>query len=232
MEGQEKPRLSRLTAIITQLQSKSTVTASYLSKKHNVSLRTIYRDIRTLTQSGIPIASEGGKGYSLLDGFQLPPIMFTENETNAMITAEHLVQDNNDQSFSKNYSSAMDKIRSILEYTQKDKVDFLSDRVHVKPNEKQNNASSYLMKIQTALINFQLLEIEYLSLQNKLTKRRVEPFAVCTAQGNWILIAFCRLRNDFRAFRVDLVQQLIQLNETFEPHNVSLEEYLKSFKKK
>lgn len=229
---EEKPRLSRLTAIITQLQSQPVVTASYLSQKHNVSSRTIYRDIRTLTKSGIPIASEGGKGYSLMDGYQLPPVMFTEGEANAMITAEQLIQNNNDKSFSENYGSAMEKIRAVLKNPQKGKVDLLADRVHVKPSEKQEKSSSYLMTFQAAIINFQLLELEYMSLRNKLTKRKVEPFAVCTAQGIWILIAFCRLRNDFRAFRVDLVQQLAHLNETFEPHNITLEEYLKKFKKR
>ena len=229
---EEKSRLSRLTEIITQLQSKRILTASFLSKKYSVSLRTIYRDIRTLTTSGIPIVFERDKGYSLMDGYQLPPVMFTESEANAMITAEQLIRNNSDQSFSENYSSAVAKIRSILKSSQKDKVDLLADRIHVKPNGRDEKSSSYLMTLQLAIINFQLLEIKYISLQNKLTTRKIEPFAVCSTQGNWILIAYCQLRNDFRAFRVDLVQQLIELHETFEPHNITLEEYLKFFKKK
>ena len=73
MDEKEKPRLSRLTAIITQLQSKRIVTANYLAERHDVSVRTIYRDIRTLEKSGIPIITQEGKGYSIMEGYHLPP---------------------------------------------------------------------------------------------------------------------------------------------------------------
>jgi len=95
---EEKTRLARLSAIVTQLQSKSIVTAKAIADRHNVSIRTVYRDIRTLEQSGIPIITEEGKGYSILDGYSLPPIMFTEAEALALITAEQLIGRNNDQS--------------------------------------------------------------------------------------------------------------------------------------
>ena len=90
MEEKEKPRLSRLTAIITQLQSKRIVTAKHLAERHNVSIRTIYRDIRALEKSGIPIITEEGKGYSIMEGYHLPPVLFTEDEANALITVEQL----------------------------------------------------------------------------------------------------------------------------------------------
>jgi len=104
---EEKPRISRLTAILTQLQSKKIITAKYLADKYNVSVRTIYRDIRTLENSGIPVVTEEGKGYSLMDGYQLPPIMFTEDEANALITAEQIILKNKDLSFVENYSNAI-----------------------------------------------------------------------------------------------------------------------------
>ena len=120
MAKEEKPRLSRLTAIITQLQSKNIITASYLAEKYNVSIRTIYRDKRTLEKSGIPIITEEGKGYTLMQGYQLPPIMFTENEANALITAQQLILKNKDKSFVDNYSDAIVKIKSVLKYSQKE----------------------------------------------------------------------------------------------------------------
>ena len=209
MEEKEKPRISRLTAIITQLQSKRLVTATYLAGKHNVSVRTIYRDIRTLEKSGIPIITEEGKGYALMEGYQLPPILFTEEEANALITAEQLVLKNKDQSFSEQYSNAITKIKSVLKNGQKDRADLLADRVYFRANHKNEKSSSYLMKIQSAITNYQVLEIEYLSLENKLTNRNIEPFALyCSTRGNWLLIAFCRLRNDFRTFKVDSIQKL------------------------
>ena len=78
----EKPRISRLSQIVTILQSKRLITARELAEKFNVSIRTIYRDIRTLESSGIPIVTEEGKGYFLQEGYQLPPIMFSEEEAN------------------------------------------------------------------------------------------------------------------------------------------------------
>jgi len=232
MEEKEKPRLSRLTAIITQLQSKKLITARDLAEKHNVSIRTIYRDINTLEKSGIPIITEEGKGYSLMEGYHLPPVIFTENEANALITAEQLVLQNKDQSFSGNYSDAIIKIKSVLRYSQKGKADLLSNRIYFKENDKNEKSSNYLMKIQTAITNFHLLEIEYLSLGGKLTKRQIEPFAVYSNKGNWLLIAYCKLRNDFRAFRIDLIQKLTPQNNTFSPHNMTIEQYFELYIKK
>ena len=97
---EEKPGPSRLTAIITQLQSKRIVTANYLAERHNVSVRTIYRDIRTLEKSGILIITEEGKGYSIMEGYHLPPVLFNEDEANALITIERLAIKNKDQSLS------------------------------------------------------------------------------------------------------------------------------------
>jgi predicted DNA-binding transcriptional regulator YafY len=227
MEKEEKPRLSRLTAIVTQLQSRRIVTAKNLAEKHNVSIRTIYRDIRTLEKSGIPIVTEEGKGYSLMEGYRLPPIMFTEDEANALITAERLVAKNKDRSFVEYYGNAILKIKAVLRFPQKEKIDLLLQRIFFRENLEEEKSSDYLMKIQSALTNYQVLEIEYLSLENKLTKRKIEPFAIYSTKGNWILIAFCRLRDEFRAFRIDLIQQLKHEQETFEPHNITVEEYFK-----
>lgn len=144
MEEKEKPRLARLTAIITQLQSKRLITASYLAEKHNVSIRTIYRDIRTLEKSGVPVVTEEGKGYSITEGYHLPPVLFTEDEANALITIERLALNHKDQSLSDNVSSAVEKIKSILRYSQKGNADLLSDRVYFGGNydQKKNQQQS------------------------------------------------------------------------------------------
>lgn len=228
----DKSRLSRLTAILTQLQSKRIVTAKYLSEKHNVSVRTIYRDIRALEESGIPIVTEEGKGYSLMTGYQLPPVMFTENEANALITAQQIILQNKDNSFTENYSNAITKIKSVLRVSQKEKVNFLTDRIFFRENPENKKSSDYLMTIQSAITDFRLLKIEYYSLQKKFTERHIEPFAIYSTKGNWLLIAFCRLRKEFRAFRVDLIQNLTLHNETFEAHNITLEEYFELCREK
>ncbi len=232
MGEKEKPRISRLTAIITQLQSKRIITASYLAAKHNVSVRTIYRDIRTLEKSGIPIITEEGKGYALMEGYQLPPILFSEDEANALITAEQLVQKNKDRSFAENYSNAIVKIRSVLKHTQKGKAELLADRVYFGENNGLEQTSDYLMQIQSAITNFRLQEIQYRSSENKVTSRKIEPFGIYNTNGNWLLIAYCRLRNDFRVFRVDFIQKLATLTERFDPHEMTMEEYFISYVKK
>ena len=229
MDDHKKSRLARLTSILTQLQSKRIVTATYLAEKHQVSVRTIYRDIRSLEESGIPIVTEEGKGYTLMPGYQLPPVMFTEDEANALITAEKLINTNSDRSLVEHYSNAITKIKSILRYSQKEKADLLTDRIHFNPNTGAKSTSNYLMKLQSTITTFNVVEIEYKSLQQQSTKRKIEPFALYSTQGNWILIAFCRLRNDFRAFRVDLIQQLIVTLDKFEPQKMTLEDYYKIY---
>ncbi len=225
MEEIVKPRLSRLTSIITQLQSRRLITAGYLAEKHGVSIRTIYRDIRTLENSGIPIITEEGRGYSGMEGYQLPPVMFTEEEANSVITAEQMILKNKDQSLAETYSSAITKIKSVLKYNQKEKADLLTERIEFRENESNQKSSKLLMKVQSAITDFQLIEINYQSLEGKTTTRIVEPFAIYSTQGNWLLIAFCRLRKEFRAFRIDQIQKLIPQNTTFEPHQMTLEEY-------
>ena len=232
MEDTGKPRLSRLTKIVTLLQSKRLLTATFLADKFGVSIRTIYRDMRTLEDSGIPIITEEGKGYRLMEGYQLPPVMFTEEEANALITAEHIILKNKDRSFAETYSNAITKIKSVLKYNQKEKVDLLADRIQFRESDKESQSSHFLMTIQSAITGFQLIEITYYSLQNEKTIRTVEPFAIYSTKGNWLMIAFCRLRQEFRAFRIDLIKRLTVQDQHFEPHRMTLEEYFIECRKK
>ncbi len=221
----EKPRLARLTAIITQLQSKHLTTAREIAEKHDVSIRTVYRDIRTLEKSGIPIYTEEGKGYSLVEGYKLPPVMFTENEANAMITAEKLIDKNKDHSLTQNYKTAIEKIKAVLRGNQKEKADLLSKRVYFMQNLSNQKSSSHLMQIQNAITEYQVVHIGYTSLVGAKTDRDIEPFALYSTQNNWILIAYCRLRADFRSFRLDCIHQLHVKSVTFEPHQMTMLEY-------
>lgn len=229
--AEDKPRLARLTAIITQLQAKRIVTARAIAEKHQVSIRTVYRDIRTLEQSGIPIVTVEGKGYSMMEGYKLPPVMFTEQEANALITAEQIISKNKDQSLADYYKSAIEKIKSILKHPQKDKTELLSERLQIRTNSEAEKTSNYLIQLQSAITNYQIIDLEYFSLQQKRTNRKIEPFALIHTQENWILIAFCRLRNDFRAFRLDCMQHISILKDCFEPHKITLEEFYEEKRK-
>lgn len=231
MEEKEKPRLSRLTAILTQLQSKRIITANQLAERHNVSVRTIYRDIRTLEKSGIPIITEEGRGYSIMEGYHLPPVLFTEDEANALITIEQLAVKNKDASFVKNISSAIEKIKAILRYSQKGNADLLSNRIYFSGNNNEEKTSENLMQIQSAITQHKILSMEYLSAENKRTKRNIEPFAIYSIHGDFLLIAFCRLRNSFRHFRLDYIEKLVTQDEKFNPRNMTIKEYFEKYVK-
>ncbi len=226
------PRLTRLTNILTQLQSKRIVTAKEIAAKHHVSIRTVYRDISTLSQSGIPIITEEGKGYTIMEGYKLPPIMFSQEEANALITAEKLIKKNKDQSLTEQYTNAITKIKAVLKHSQKEKTELLSERIQVRNNLENHKTSNYLIQLQSTISNYQLTKINYLSLDNKHSTREIEPFALYTTQDNWILIAFCLLKNEFRAFRIDRIQKLQVLDTSFKPHQMTLQQYLEKCRKK
>lgn len=224
MEYSEVNRLSRLTAILIQFHTKRLVTASELSQKFQVSKRTIYRDIKALENAGVPILTEEGKGYTLMEGYKIPPVMFTESQANALILAEQLVLKNKDASFVKDYSEAIDKIKSILSYSIKDKANLLTDRTQFDQVKNQERNSNNLSDLQNALTNYNLVKVEYTNKEGIATTRLIEPFALLSTE-NWYLIAWCRLREAFRFFRLDRFQKMEMLSEHFDPHNLTLQEY-------
>jgi predicted DNA-binding transcriptional regulator YafY len=228
MDYSETNRLSRLTAILIQLQTKRIVTASELANKFNISKRTIYRDIKALEQSGVPVLTEEGKGYTLMDGYKIPPVMFTEKQANALILAEQLVLNSKDASFVKDYSEAIDKIKSILKYTTKDKANILLERTRYNENINRERNSNNLSDLQNALTNYNLVKIKYINKNKSASIRIIEPFAILNSE-NWYLVAFCRLRNEFRFFRPDRIQKIEILTEKFEPHNMTLQEYFDKY---
>ncbi|MDB5013217.1 MAG: DNA-binding transcriptional regulator [Daejeonella sp.] len=227
------PRLSRLTAILTLLQTKQLITAVEIGKKFSVSVRTIYRDLKALEQAGVPICVSEGKGYFLTEGYRIPPVMFTETEANALITAEKLILNNKDASFVKGYSEAITKIKAVLKHSTKNKADLLSQRIIFRQNEDHATTSNNLSSIQIALTNNILIKLDYKALHTgKVSSRIIEPFAMYSTQGNWILIAFCRLRNEYRAFRLDGIAKMILMDEKFSPHQLTLQEYFEICRQK
>lgn len=228
----DKPRLARLTAIVTQLQSKRVVTAREIAERYDISIRTVYRDIRTLEKSGVPIITEEGKGYSVMEGFRVPPVMFTEEEANALITAEQIINKNKDRSFTELYQSAITKIKAVLRYSQKEKTALLSERIQIRNNLENQKTSGFLIELQSAIVNFKEVKIRYLSLENQQTERNIEPFAMFSTNENWILVAFCHLRNEFRSFRLDCIQGLHISNTRFTPHKITLQEYFEQCREK
>lgn len=229
MNENSTKRLSRLTAMLTQLQTKRLVTAPDLADKFNVNVRTIYRDIRALEQAGVPILTEEGKGYTLMEGYKIPPVMFSESQANALILAEQLVLKNKDTSFIRDYTEAIDKIKAVLRQPEKDKANLLADRTRFEQNINRERNSNNISQLQNALTNFRLIKIKYVNEKNKASDRTVEPFALISTNENWLLIAWCRLRKEFRYFRPDRIKKLEVLAEKFKPHKMTLQEYFDKY---
>lgn len=139
-------RINRVTSILIQLQSKKIIPAKEIAQRFNISLRTVYRDIRTLEEAGIPIGSEAGKGYFLVEGFLLPPVMFTAAEVGALITAGKFLNCHGDESFIKDFDSAMYKIKSILKHGEKNYggvLETIITTIDIHTKERKSNGCGY-----------------------------------------------------------------------------------------
>jgi predicted DNA-binding transcriptional regulator YafY len=200
-------RIDRVSAILIHLQSKKFVTAEEIARRFEISKRTVYRDIRALEEAGIPIGAEAGKGYFIVDGYHLPPVMFTREEASAMLTAEKMVEKLTDRSVSQHFQSAMFKIKSVLPEREKQFIDDLHTNIEVFYTLKSDFPNNYLSDIHHALANHYTITIDYQSIyKDELTQNRtIEPVGLCFYSLCWHLIAFCRVRNEYRDFRVDRI---------------------------
>lgn len=224
-------RLSRITAILIQLQSKRIIKAKEIAQRFEISLRTVYRDIKTLQEAGVPIGAENGVGYYLVRGYTLPPIAITEEEANALIISEQFIKKQGDKSLTQNFDSLLFKIKSIVKNYQKDNIELLEKRTDtvIKGRVYESN---WLSEIQKAIAHAFILSITYHSAnKDEITQRKIEPLAIYFTNNAWIVIAHCQFRNDIREFRLDRIQQLIVTHGTFElPTEFNIQNYFESFR--
>ncbi len=201
-------RLTRISSILIQLQSKKIVTAKEIADHFEISLRTVYRDIKTLQNAGVPIGSENGVGYYIIDGYRLPPIALTNEEINALITSEQFINRQGDTSLSKNFESMLFKIKSVLKNFQRENVQVIEERTRNFVAGVVHE-SRWLSDIQNSIIGLKTISIKYHSLyKNQITTRSIEPMAVYFTNNSWVLIAFCQLRENLREFRLDRISSL------------------------
>ncbi len=220
--------LSRLLSILTILKSKRIITGTELAEKFDVSLRTIYRDIKKLEESGVPIITIDGRGYSIMEGYNVAPIMFDEMEVNALITAEQLIAKTNDDSLIKHFGETLQKIKSIFKSSLQSQGELLNSKMAVLKSKTDDVKSTSLSYIQMAITNFRVTEISYKALGKELTRRKIEPLALYCYDERWIVIGWCRLRQDFRSFRLDRIVHFKILEEAFEDKKFDLRKYFLS----
>lgn len=225
-------RIDRLTAILIQLQSKRVVKAEEIAVRFEISLRTVYRDVKALMEAGVPIGSEAGKGYFIVEGYHLPPVMFNQSEASAMLTAWKLVEKMTDDSIRKAYESALWKIKSVLNNSEKDHLENLQSSIQVfrYPDQSTEFPNQYMAEIQKAISHKDVLLMNYSSGKTQeITNREIEPIGIVHYSSHWHLIAWCRLRNGYRDFRIDLIQSLKMTGAIFDARNLfTLQEYFHS----
>lgn len=222
-------RIDRISAILIQLQSRRVVKANDIAQRFSISLRTVYRDVKTLEEAGIPIIGEAGVGYSLMDGYRLPPVMFTREEATAFLTAEKFVEKLTDNSTRNSHRSAMDKIRAILKTAEKDLLEDMDSKIIVLKNMNlpQVPDNGYIQTILNAIVQKAVLHIEYFAYHSQQnTRREVEPIGIFYLEGFWHLIAYCRLRNDYRDFRIDRIRKLFVTEKFFTSEHPTLKAYI------
>ncbi|MGZ3945422.1 MAG: helix-turn-helix transcriptional regulator [Bacteroidia bacterium] len=223
-------RIDRISAILIQLQSCRVVKASDIAERFRISLRTVYRDIRTLEEAGIPLIGEAGVGYSIMDGYRLPPVMFTREEATAFLTAEKLMEKLTDPSSDENYKSAMYKVRSVLRMAEKDFLENIDGHIEVIKSRRLSGAKLDLNPLQIILKGIgerTVLSIHYFAMHSQeKTERCIEPVGVFYQDNYWHLIAWCRLRQDYRDFRLDRISNISLTGERFRTLHPNLNEYI------
>ena len=203
-------RIDRVSAILIQLQSRRVVKAADIAERFNISLRTVYRDVKTLEEAGVPIMGEAGVGYSIMDGYRLPPVTFTKEEATAFLTAEKFVAKLTDASTARHHQSAMIKVRSVLKTSERNLLEDIDNNIEVFKNQAQLQIDhkDHLQTLLNAVAQKNVLTVDYTNNSLQQTLRDIEPIGVFYKDSYWHLIAYCRLRAGYRDFRVDRIKKV------------------------
>ena len=221
-------RIDRLTAIILMLQSHRVLTAEQIGEHFEISVRTVYRDIAALGEAGVPIAAEAGVGYALMRGYHMPPIMFTEDEAAALFMSGEVTEQFGDDSLRKALRGALLKVRAALPNDRKDYLKRLGSSMNVSNRDLASTEVRSLMPAQEAVVRRRCMRIDYdTGGLGEVTQRVIEPLGVVFYARRWHLVAWCRLREDMRDFRLDRLRDWEVLAETFSGHDdFSLMEFI------
>lgn len=221
-------RIDRLFGILTLLQSRKYVTAEKISDKFNISIRTVYRDIKALCEQGVPVSFEQPKGYYIVNGYFLPPVSFTSDEANALLLIESIVYGFSDKSIKENYSSALNKVKVVLSSTQKERLELLTNTTYLQLPSRITPNLDYLSTFQNAISSRQIAEIEYTNSREELSKRQLEPIGLVFYALSWHVIAWCHLRNDYRDFKLSRIQKIRNTEIPFtRTQHIELNDYIK-----
>ncbi len=222
-------RIDRLFGILTLLQSKKYVPAEKIADKFNISVRTVYRDIKALCEQGIPVSFEQGRGYFVVQGYFLPPVAFSMEEANAMLLMESIVYGFTDKSIQQHYTAALNKIKAVLRSSQKEKLEFLEANTLYQLPKCVRNDFEYLSMLQTAVTHRQVIDFDYKNSREEVSRRTAEPIGLIFYAYSWHLICWCNLRNDYRDFKVSRILRIKNTGHPFvKKDHIALSDYMKT----
>ena len=226
-------RAERLFQLTTLLRNRRTVlTAKQMSEHLRVSERTIYRDIQSLSLSGVPIEGEAGVGYRLSHRYQLPPLMFDREEVEALLLGARMVSSWGDTEMAIHANQAIQKILAVLPDHLRHSDESLPLLV---PNieEVQKFYTAHSQPMREAIRLRQRVAIDYVRADDEHSSRTIEPLGMIFWGKVWTLVAWCQLRGDYRTFRLDRIQSILVTDEKFEAsENKSLKHFLQLMKEK
>lgn len=203
----------RLFRLVQLIRGRRLSTAAFLAQRLEVSPRTVYRDIAQLQHQGVPIEGEAGVGYRLGSGFELPPLMFSEEEASAMVASVRLAQAWLDPQLALAAEAAISKIMSILPSSARTAAEGLS--LYAPTLKLDATTQHNLQTLREAAQHRHKVELRYLDLSDKTSQRVVRPLG-CFFWGNvWTLGAWCEMRQDFRSFRLDRMTHITVLKAVF-----------------
>jgi predicted DNA-binding transcriptional regulator YafY len=206
-------RADRLFQLIQLLRRRNVATAAWLARELEVSERTVYRDVRDLMLSGVPIEGEAGVGYLLRRGFDLPPLMFSEAEIEAMVLGARVVTSWGDAGLAKAAAEALARVEAILPERLKSRLNgtpLYAPGFHVPAAVVERLAS-----LRRAIDQRRAVQLAYTAAGGEATDRTVRPLGLFFWGYGWSLAAWCELRTDFRSFRLDRIRELRVLPERF-----------------
>lgn len=180
------------------------VTAKDLSRELEVSERTIYRDVADLQASGVPIEGEAGVGYRLPRGaFDLPPLMFTQDEIEALVLGARVVKGWGDPALARAAEDVLAKVEAVLPPKLKDRV--AGSVLFARNMREQKNVAEALGRFRAAIRDKSVIDLDYVDRVAKPTTRAIWPLGLFYWGATWTVGAWCELRNGFRNFRLDRI---------------------------
>ncbi|HHG8773490.1 TPA: helix-turn-helix transcriptional regulator [Raoultella planticola] len=222
-------RADRLFQIVQILRGRRLTTAALLAERLAVSERTIYRDIRDLSLSGVPIEGEAGSGYRLMSGFDLPPLMLTHRESEALMVAIRVLKTWGGDSLSRELESAQEKVLAILPEESRRKAE--QTRIFAPDLGNQPYSRSDFDVIHQAISAQRVLALAYRDEAGQQSQREVMPLGLFFWGERWMLVAWCELRNDYRCFRLDRCLRIVATERRFrEGADRSLSDFLRKVK--